>query len=138
MKVQNAKTKQEIIKLIYEYRYYLLIPYNYEKSIYEVGRLKEKIQNTSKELIKKAHEMKVIKIVSRNEDLNYEILKNIFNSRIIKLEDVNLKITNEKEKFYLQLFDEQLFEEKIEISTKQGINAKELEYRLNKKIELFD
>ena len=30
MKVQNAKTKQEIIKLIYEYRYYLLIPYNYE------------------------------------------------------------------------------------------------------------
>ena len=138
MKVQNAKTKQEIIKLIYEYRYYLLIPYNYEKSIYEVGRLKEKIQNTSKELIKKAHEMKVIKIVSRNEDLNYEILKNIFNSRIIKLEDVNLKITNEKEKFYLQLFDEQLFEEKIEISTKQEINAKELEYRLNKKIELFD
>ena len=138
MKVQNAKTKQEIIKLIYEYRYYLLIPYNYEKSIYEVGRLKEKIQNTSKELIKKAHEMKVIKIVSRNEDLNYEILKNIFNSRIIKLEDVYLKITNEKEKFYLQLFDEQLFEEKIEISTKQGINVKELEYRLNKKIELFD
>ena len=54
------------------------------------------------------------------------------------MEDVNLKITNEKEKFYLQLFDEQLFEEKIEISTKQGINAKELEYRLNKKIELFD
>ena len=111
---------------------------NYEKSIYEVGRLKEKIQNTSKELIKKAHEMKVIKIVSRNEDLNYEILKNTFNSRIIKLEDVYLKITNEKEKFYLQLFDEQLFEEKIEISMKQEINVKDLEYRLNKKIELFD
>ena len=82
--------------------------------------------------------MKVIKIVSKNEELNYEILKNIFNSRIIKLEDVNLKITKEKEKFYLQLFDEQLFEEKIEITTKQEINAKELEYRLNKKIELFD
>ena len=89
-------------------------------------------------MIKKAHEMKVIKIVSRNEDLNYEILKNIFNSRIIKLEDVYLKITNEKEKFYLQLFDEQLFEEKIEISMKQEINVKDLEYRLNKKIELFD
>ncbi len=138
IKIKNVKTKQEITKLIYEYRYYLLIPYNFEKSIWQVAKLKEKIQEITKELIKKAHEMKVIKIVSKNEELNYEILKNIFNSRIIKLEDVNLKITKEKEKFYLQLFDEQLFEEKIEITTKQEINAKELEYRLNKKIELFD
>ena len=82
--------------------------------------------------------MRVIKIVSKNEDLNYEILKNIFNSRIIKLEDINLKITKEKEKFYLQLFDEKLFEDKIEISENQDINIKELEYRINKKIQLFD
>ena len=138
IKIQNAKTKQEIVKLIYEYRYYLLIPYDYEKDIYQIKELKEKIQNISKELIKKAHEMKVIKIVSKNEDLNYEILKNIFNSRIIKLEDINLKITKEKEKFYLQLFDEKLFEDKIEISENQDINIKELEYRVNKKIQLFD
>ena len=138
IKIQNAKTKQEIVKLIYEYRYYLLIPYDYEKDIYQIKELKEKIQNISKELIKKAHEMKVIKIVSKNEDLNYEILKNIFNSRIIKLEDINLKITKEKEKFYLQLFDEKLFEDKIEISENQDINIKELEYRINKKIQLFD
>ena len=138
VKIQNAKTKQEITKLIYELRYYLLIPYNTEKNIYQIEKLRDIIQNVGRELIKKAYELKVIKIVSKNEILNYEILKNIFNSRIIKLEDVNLKITKEKEKFYLQLFDEQLFEEKIEISTKQEINAKELEYKLNRKIELFD
>ena len=66
--------------------------------------------------------------ISYNNDTNFEILKNIFNVRIIKLEDAYLKITKEKDKYFLQIFDENIFEEKVEIQ-----KPKELEIKLNKK-----
>ena len=57
-----------------------------------------------------------------------EILKNIFKVRIIKLEDAYLKITKEKDKYFLQIFDENIFEEKVEIK-----KPEELEIKINKK-----
>ena len=78
--------------------------------------------------IDKAIENKVIESLSSDNDTNYQILKNIFHVRIIRLEDSYLKITKEKYKYYLQIFDENIFEEKIEIQ-----KPKELEIKLNKK-----
>ena len=50
----------------------------------------------------------------------------------VKLEDAYLKITKEKEKYFVQIFDENIFEEKIEIS-----KPKDLEIKLNKKIPIW-
>lgn len=130
IKIKKAQTKQDIIKLIYELRYYCLIPY-------ELQKIQKDIQKVIKELIKKAEKEKVIETVNRNEQIDYEILKNIFNIRIIKLENLYIKITKEKDKFYLQIFDEEIFEEKIELSQIENLNKKELEIKLNKKVKLF-
>ena len=49
------------------------------------------------------------------------------------LEDAYLKITKEKNKYFIKIFDENIFEEKIEIS-----KPKDLEIKLNKKIPIWE
>ena len=43
-----------------------------------------------------------------------------------------MKITKEKDKYFIQIFDENIFEEKIEIQ-----KPKDLEIKLNKKTEIM-
>lgn len=130
--INKAETKQEIEKIIYNFRYYLLLPYDYSITMQNVEKIKEQINRISKLIIKKAIQLKVLEKLSKEEETNYEILKNIFTVRIIKLEDAYLKITKEKEKYFVQIFDENIFEEKIEIS-----KPKDLEIKLNKKMSFL-
>ena len=136
--VQNVTTKQQILKIIYQYRYYILLPFNTEKRIVDIEKLRKDIEETSKVIINKAQEIKILTKIAQNKELEYKILKNIFTSRIIKLENAELKITKEKEKIYLQLFDEKLFENKIEIGNKDEIQQKEFKIRINKRIKVFE
>lgn len=130
--INKAETKQKIEKLIYDFRYYLLLPYNYENAIQNIEKLQSQIDEVRTALIDKAIELKAIQRISTDRETNYEILKNIFSVRIIKLEDAYLKITKEKDKYFVQIFDENVFEEKIEIS-----KPKDLEIKLNKKISIM-
>ena len=130
--INKAETKQEIEKIIYSFRYYLLLPYDYENAIQNIEKLQSQIDEVRTVLIDKAIDLKAIQRISIDKENNYEILKNIFNVRIIKLEDAYLKITKEKDKYFVQIFDENVFEEKIEIS-----KPKDLEIKLNKKISIM-
>lgn len=128
MNIKKAETKQEVEKIIYDFRYYCLLQYDINNKIKDIEQLHESLEQIEKIIINKAIEYKVIEKISNDNSTNYEILKNIFKVRIIKLEDAYLKITKEKDKYYLQIFDENIFEEKIEIQ-----KPKELEIKLNKK-----
>ena len=137
-KIKRTETKQELIKLIYEFRYYCLIPFNQEKLICDIEEIKEEINAVQKLLISKAHEHKMIDIFSKEKEIDFQILKNIFNIRVINLEDLYIKFIKEKEKYYLQLFDENAFEEKIEIKGIEEFDKKDLNFKLNKKIKIFN
>ena len=126
--IKKAETKQEIEKIIYDFRYYSLLQFDNQRKIKDIKEIKKEIKEVSKMIINKAIEYKTIEKISDNKETNYEILKNIFNVRIIKLEDAYLKITKEKEKYFLQIFDENIFEEKIQIQ-----KPEDLEIKLNKK-----
>lgn len=130
--IEKAETKQEIEKIIYEFRYYIKIPYDNNKLIQDKEELKKLIDEISKLIIYKANDLKTIEEISKHQNTNYEILKNIFKVRIINLEDSYLKIIKEKDKYYVQIFDENIFEEKIEIS-----KPKELDIKLNKKVPIW-
>ena len=43
----------------------------------------------------------------------------------------------EKDKYFLQTFDEKLAEEKIELETLETMNKKELALKIGKKIKIF-
>ena len=44
--------------------------------------------------------------------INYELLKNLFRVRSINLEEISVKVLKEKDKFFVQIFDENSLEEK--------------------------
>ena len=140
IKIEKANTKQEIIELIYELRYYLLLPFNVQNNVIEKIEETEELQNTLQETIKKiiekAKNTKTIVEVTKNDDYEYEIWKNILQLRVIKLEDISLKITKDKEKYFMQIFDEGAFEEKTQIFISTTINEKQI--KINKKIKIFE
>lgn len=125
------------MKLIYEFRYYTMLPYDYEKSVGETLELSNEINEIGKKIIKQANNMKVLEKVSKQEEINYEMLKNIFKTKSINLEEINIKLIKEKEKFYVQVFDENSLEEKSELQHVENINKKDLNIRLNKKVKIF-
>ena len=138
IKIEKLNSKQELTKLIYEFRYYCLLPITDKRLVNEVLDLNSSIKEVQMLLIKKAHELKVIDYFSNEEEIDYQILKNIFLVRVINLEDLYLKITKEKENYYIQLFDENAFEEKIELEGLENINKKDLSFKINKKIKIFN
>mgnify|MGYP003376378714 FL=1 len=137
-KIDKIETKQDCLDIIYNFRYYNLLPYNKEINIYEVEEIKKEIKETQEKIILKANELKVIVQVSKNENINYEILKNIFQVRTLILEDLNFKVIKEKEGDFAQFFDENTSENKIKLANIENITKKDLEIKLNKKIKVFN
>ena len=137
-KIEKAEDKQEITKLIYEFRYYNLLAITGEKQIYQNEKLKSRLEQVGKQLIKKATIHKVIENYAKDEDINYEIVKNIFYIRSINLEQVYIKLIKEKENFFVQVFDDNAVEEKTKLDKITNENKKELGIKLNKKMKVFN
>lgn len=138
IKVRKAETKQELLKLIYEFRYYCVLPINDKKAIYQVPEIEEKREKVQRMLLTKAHEFKLVDIFSKEKEIDYQILKNIFCVRVINLEDLYIKLIKEKEAYYVQLFDENVFEEKIQLEGIENIKKEDLTFKINKKVKIFD
>lgn len=135
--IELAQTKQEILDKIYEFRYYNLLPYNQEKVIKEVEELREIIEQIGKKILQKAHKLKVVQRFSKYDEIDYQLLKTIFEIRNINLEDLYLKMTKEKNEFFMQIFDENAFEEKSNLSHINNLSKKNVEIMLNKKVKIF-
>lgn len=131
--INNTQSKAEIIDLIYSLRYYELIPYN-DKKIGEVEGLNSQLKDVEKSLIKRACDKKVLVKLSDDEVLNYEILKNIFTSKIIDLEEIIIKLKYNKDILSVEIYDGDIIENSIDIKIK---TKTELSVRLKKKIKLF-
>ena len=138
MKAKRATTKQEVMKLIYEFRYYCLLPFDNESAIYQLDELALERTQVEKLLVRKAHEFKLIDNFSKEEEMDYQILRNIFYVRVINLEDLYIKVMHDKNKYFVQLFDENVFEEKTEIETVVQLKNRDLPFKMNKKVKIFN
>ena len=137
IKIDKVQNKQELIKLIYEYRYYLNLFYNYENRVYDEKSLNQEVEYLLKKILYKAHKYKVIQRFSNKEEVDYELLKNIFKSRSIKLEELEIKLTKEKNEFFVHIFDGKSLEERYEMKKIENIRNKDFEIRYNKKVKAF-
>ena len=138
LKMKEINEKSEMMDCIYEFRYYTVLPFNEENNISEVREIQKELQETRRLLLDKAQELKVITVTSKNKEIDDEILKNIFTIRMLTLEDIYIKLIKEKDKVYLQLFDDDIFEEKVELKDFGNINKKDLAIKVNKKIKVFN
>jgi len=136
-KIQKSETKTQIIDLIYELRYYYLIPFNIQNEVYEIKEIRKKLEKITQELLKKAIEYKILLNISSNEKCNYEILANILKIRTIDLESIYIQIKKEKEEYYINIFDANSCEYKSKIENINKDNKNNLEIKIGKKIQIF-
>lgn len=122
--IPKIEEPEKITELIYMLRYFMLLPFNKTESIKDVQQLQENIIRAEQKLIQVAVEKKVITKVP------IEIMKHVFETRIILLEELYYKVTQEFEKYYVQIFDENISEEKFEIIPTEKIKT-------NRKIKIF-
>ncbi len=137
IKIEKIENKQNAEKLLYEFRYYNMLAYDRKSFVYNFKELGKDLERVSKKVLKKAQELRVIEKFSKNEEINYQLQKKIFTIRSINLEELYIKLTKDKDKYFIQSFDGKSFEEKMELDFKDEINKKDLEIRLNKKVKIF-
>ena len=135
-KIKNATNRDEINRIIYQLRYFNLIPIDENTRIKDVKKLKRMIVGAETEVVQKAYELKDFKAIFKDKSKNICILKYLFNLKIIKLEDVELSIVNSKEGMYVQFYDDDVIDEKFELD--MPIDSHELKIRFNKRVKVFD
>lgn len=123
--IKKEESSEEISKYIFKFRYFLLLPFNTEKNIKDLTEIDIKKSKLEKVILKKSVEKKVLTKVP------IEILKYVFETRIIGLEELYYKITKQDNKYYAQIFDENISEEKFEIQFTDNM-------KINKKIKIFN
>ena len=133
-KTKETTNKQELIELIYLFRYYCYLPITSNTNIMQEHQLQRYIDKVGKELIKKAIAEKIIPQIIEDENANYKIIKKIILSKIISLEGINIKIEKDKDKEnkILTIYDEDIEDFIINIKD-EGLKIKN-----NKKIKFIN
>ncbi len=125
----NEENKEKLINWIYKIRYYRYIPIDYEKTIKDIEALKEKFEEVIKIIIKKAQELKIWDIFSENTELTYQILKEIFDMKMICLQNLNMQCKYENKELYVEYYDDTIIESSLKLKTDT--------VKIKKKIKLF-
>ena len=132
--VEKTENKFEIENLLYEMRYFEHIPFG-EDNLGKVIKLKKQIVEIEKILIFRACNVKILCEFTENRDLNYRILRNIFDSKIANLTNTIYELKYQKELLRIKIFDTNVEENVVEIE----IEGKEkLKVKLSKKIKVFE
>ena len=135
--INSAETKEEVINLIYIFRYYNLLPFNENIDINENEQLQKYLKKVKEELLKKAIDYKIIIAISQEVGQNTKLLQFLFETKIISIEDIYIAIIKEKDKYYVEFSEnnENTYEEKFEIT---NIRKEMLNVKLNKKVKVFN
>lgn len=132
--IDKAETKKEITDLLYQIRYYKNIPYKSE-NLGNIKSIQEKINILEEKIIQKACKENILNKLSEDRTLNYNILKNLYKSKIINLENTIYILRYNKGILKIEIYDTNIEEEIIELEIKEKV---ELIVKLNKKIKVFN
>lgn len=134
-KLNKMNTRDELIDMLVELRYFGNLKINKDTFIYNIEILEIIFEKLQKKVITKLCKLGAMKIVSMDIGLNYEIIKYALQTRIINLEEIKLYFEITDDGLLIKVFDKDVIE-------KQGlkriqINSKMLEVKQKRKIKLF-
>ena len=133
--VNDAEEKKEILNLIYIFRYYLWLPYDNKNHIKDVKELNKYLNNTKVQLISKMYELKVVNRIINEEKINTEILKFIFETKMISLENMVIELEMYNNNIQIKIMDEDVLEDTRFLVIKDTDNKK---IKYNKKLKVFN
>lgn len=128
IQVDNFIEKEEITEVIYKIRYYKSIPIMNNKKVQDLHDFRD----LEKYVITIACKEKVLNIISKNIQENYEIIKNIFKTDIIKLEKIYIVISKIEHIYTLEIFEEENKNASLKLDKVEELNINE-----NKRTKLF-
>ena len=135
-KIEMLKTKEELIDLIYQIRYYNFIPYGNKGTVSDNKKFKDLISKNISMLLSKLYKMKLINTMSTNIKNDIEIIKEIFYIKTINLDDIYIELMNkENNKYAIYIYDDK---ETLEYTNELDImfNPKD-KIKLKRKVKLF-
>lgn len=135
VKVKNTNNKRELVDLIYYIRYYTSLPINEEKTIRDLEKLRMQINKIQEILIAKCINLKIINVVSVENEFNYKIIKTILLSQAVDLENLELEIKPKYNKLKVNVYEGEELENSFEIETEGS--AEKVNIKTDKKFKLF-
>ena len=134
-RLNKMKTRDEIIDVLYELRYYQSLKISKKQSIKDNEDLMVLVDKIMKKAITMLCKLGAIKIISMDINLNFEIIKYALDTKIMELEKTKLMFDQDNDGLIIRVFDKDIIE-------KQGrkrvnISKKTLEVKLNRRIKLF-
>lgn len=126
---------EDIIRLIYQIRYYREIYIDSNKKIKDVISIENNLDEVYKVVITKACKKAILRIINLDINSNYKIIKQILDTKIINLDEIKIKEELELDKLIVSVYEKDILEKEIMI---ENINKKDLGIKLNKKYKLFN
>lgn len=128
--LEGQNHTNRIIDFIYQIRYLKFLPIDKKE------KMKDKVDfvEIEKKAISKAIQNDIIIPISNNEDTDYELLKSIFDTKSINLEDLNIRLKVEDGKLKSEIYDGDMLDSTnyIELLKKSTVQI-----RKTKKVKLF-
>ena len=131
IKIAKAQTKQEITDYFYSLRYYYFLPFDRDGlRLKELEILKESFEHTIELLIEKAYKLNMLDVVTDDSIVNYKIIRNLFDSKMIDLNHTVIETKVEDGKLLAEYYDTNILESRCEIPSEKTV-------KLKKKVKLF-
>lgn len=135
-KLTKVKTRDEVIDVIYQLRYYSRLKIGKKQNITDIDEIEENFDKVLKKAVTILCKNGALRIVSMDITLNYEIIKYALDTKIINLEETKIALDVDKEGIIIKVFDKDVFEKQGRKKTE--ISKKMLEVKKNRKIKIFN
>ena len=111
----NEENKNKLITWIYKIRYYRYIPISETESVRDLQELNNLFEEVIRLIIKKLQKFRIWDTFSENQELNYKILKEIFNTKIIYLQSINIQCRFENKVLIVEYYDDTVIDNSLEV-----------------------
>ncbi len=111
----NEENKNKLITWIYKIRYYRYIPISETESVRDLQELNDLFEEVIRLIIKKLQKFRIWDTFSENQELNYNILKEIFNTKIIYLQSINIQCRFENKVLIVEYYDDTVIDNSLEV-----------------------
>lgn len=132
----HVEETEDIMKLIYQLRYYRELSINNNIKIKDVTKLENSLDEVYKVIITKACKNDILRIVNLDININYKIIKQILDTKIINLNEIKIKLKINEIKLVISVYEKDILEREIIIE--DNITKNDLFIKLNKKYKLFN
>jgi len=131
-KINSQEQKKEAIALLHVIRYYKFVPFDNDRFIKDVEELNEDIDRIEGKLLYNLYEIRALNPITKDIETDIGIIKPIFETRIMDLTNVNIKVFNDNGKIEVNIYDGVVLELEYMIP-----NLNRVEFKDKKKIKLF-